>query len=372
MRIYHTIPHRKRQRRGTIIAFFLVIVGLLVTGLITSVAVSSVTGTQTANLTLKRDRAFYAAESGIQHVIWKVRYGGWANNNFPPFSGTAGGATYDVSVLHNNGLGTVVVRSVGQVPNQNAPISVTITTTLSGCGYPLPTIALGGSFNGSGGNRVSGNMMVYGDITQSGNFTVVGGNVYATGYIQSTNVKVDPGYGVYPNTPVPPPPNVETIANALRSTTGARKFTKTDMSASNFKLDFTQSPSKILYYEDNQKIQDWRDPPVVGDGTLVVFNDVGFKSARSFVGHNVNIVVVGKLEVQPGAQFDLQGSLYVKGNIQSQSQFNVQGVILCNGNMQTAGQGSDIAQLPPPDFDPRVSALSQEEVVIGAFTGPIF
>jgi len=376
MRIYSPTTRHKRQRRGTIIAFFLVIVGLLVTGLITSVAVSSVTGTQTASLTLKRDRAFYAAESGVQHAIWKVRYNSWAADNFPAFSGTAGGASYDVSVFENNGLGTVILKSVGKIANPAAPISVTVYATLSGCGYPMPTVAFGDGFSSSGTTRVAGNMMGLKDVKQTGGGKFsVGGNVYAGKTI--TGISVDPGYVYYQNSNFPLDengkaeflPNVKDIARSLKNTPGAFKL-GTNVKASGFKLDFTQSPSKILYYEGSE-IEDWDDPPVVGDGTLVIFASTSFKKARTFSGHKVNLVIDGDLHAKSGGQFFLQGSLYVSGSIKSQSSFTMQGVIVCGKDISVSGS-ADISQYPPPDFDPRIQALSGEEVTLGAFTGPIF
>ncbi|MCL2646675.1 MAG: hypothetical protein FWD61_06680 [Phycisphaerales bacterium] len=358
---------RKRHPRGTIIAFFLVIVAVVVTSLITSMAISSGTGAQAAGITLKRDRAFYAAESGIQHATWKLRYDHWALNNYPAFTGSVGGASYSVSKLSSPGLSTIMIQSVGTVPGVTPPASVTITCTLSGGGYPLPTVALGGNFSGGGGNHVTGNMYVKGSVSQNGNFTVVGGDIYATGTVDS-RISLQEGYAAHPNSSdVPDPPSVADLAAMLKADPSAVSTENV-----NNKMDFTQSSKGILVYNTGDPITNWKPSQVTGDGTLVVFGDVSIKDASAFVGHNVNLVVLGNLTVMPGAQFNMTGSMYVSGNITSQSQFSVNGVILCNGSLSTQGQGSDMAMCAPPWFDPRLTTLDAGEVTIGNFLGPIF
>jgi hypothetical protein len=358
--------HRYRRPRGTIVALFLVLVSVLITALITTMALTSGSQAQLSTLTFKRDQAFFAAEAGIQRALWMAKYGNWAGQGYSTLTGATGDASYSVVKVSSDGLGRVVIRSTGtlpasSVPNSSLPVSISISGTLDAA-FPMPAIQLGGSFSGGGGAHVTGNMMTTGSISHNGNFSVDGGNVYAGSTI-SASIDLDAGYALYPNFVVPPAPDVQAIADSLSNNPAAKAITSTSQ------LDFSQSSAGILVYHGS--ISSWRNPNVLGDGTLVVYGDVSIKSMSSFTGHNVNLVVVGSLSALGGSKFDLQGSLYVLHDIGSQSQFSVQGIVLCDGNMDTQGQGSDVSLLPPPWFDPRLASPLGGRI-ISKFTGPIF
>ena len=61
------------RNRGTVIAYFLVIVSVLTTGLLTTMALTSGNGAQVAGIELKRDQAYYAAEAGVQRAYWLLQ-----------------------------------------------------------------------------------------------------------------------------------------------------------------------------------------------------------------------------------------------------------------------------------------------------------
>src|SRR5260221_8583889 len=88
-----------RHPRGTIIAYFLVVLSVLTTGLITTLAITSGAQAQVAGLTLKRDQGYYAAEAGMQNAYWMLE----ANNNWrtngTPLTGTIGNGSYSVTVV---------------------------------------------------------------------------------------------------------------------------------------------------------------------------------------------------------------------------------------------------------------------------------
>src|SRR4051794_20423306 len=92
---------RKRSRRGTIIAMFLLLVSVLTTSLISTMALTSGTGTQIAGLTFKRDQAFFAAEAGIQHAFWRLQANNaWRAPANAPLTGSLGADTsYSVTVV---------------------------------------------------------------------------------------------------------------------------------------------------------------------------------------------------------------------------------------------------------------------------------
>jgi Tfp pilus assembly protein PilX len=58
-----------RRHRGAIIAYFLVLLAVLVTSLVTTMALTGGVETQTESLSLKRDQAFYTAEAGLQRAL---------------------------------------------------------------------------------------------------------------------------------------------------------------------------------------------------------------------------------------------------------------------------------------------------------------
>jgi Tfp pilus assembly protein PilX len=70
--------HHRQHPRGTVVALFLLLVAVLVTALISTMALTSGSQAQISTLTFKRDQAFYAAEAGMQRALWMAKYGNWA------------------------------------------------------------------------------------------------------------------------------------------------------------------------------------------------------------------------------------------------------------------------------------------------------
>ncbi len=114
-------PYARRRRcRGTIIIFFLVMVSILTTSLLTTMALTSGVGTQMASLTLKRDQAYYAAEAGIQNGFWVLQN----NNNWraaanAPFVRTIGNAAFSLSAV-GDWNSPILLTSVGTVSDSAA------------------------------------------------------------------------------------------------------------------------------------------------------------------------------------------------------------------------------------------------------------
>lgn len=349
------------RRRGTIIVYMLIVLTVVITGLIVTMGVAGGTQVQVASLTFHRDQAFYAAEAGIQHAFWQVEYNNWIARGYPALSGSTESGSYRVTVTLNGWNSPVTVQAVGTAAS-NPQAQCTIHASL-GQRYKIPAVSLGGDFSGGGGVHVTGDIYTRGAITQHGNFTVYGGNIFATNTIRS-GVSYDTGYTGHPGTPdVPAPPDVLAIANALRATAGAVQATDPD--------NLVFPASGILYYLGDF-YQGSKKASITGDGTLVVFGNVDIKKADCFVGHQVNIVCTGTFTTEGGSKFNLAGSVYAHGAISSQSQFAVQGVIVSEAGLDTQGQGGDVSILPVPAWDPRLTAASQGTHQVTSFTGPIF
>src|SRR5262245_15465075 len=131
---------RKQHPRGTIIAFFLVLVAVLTTSVISSMALTSASGAQVAGLTLKRDQAYYAAEAGIQRAWWILQSNNnWRASRDTPLQGSIGNANYSVSAI-GDWNAPILISSTGTIPS--AGISVTITAACSPA-VLVPAISLG-------------------------------------------------------------------------------------------------------------------------------------------------------------------------------------------------------------------------------------
>ena len=339
----------------------MVVIGILITGLLVTMSLSSGNQVQMASLTLYRDRAFYAAEAGLQHAYWELEYNNWASRSYPALSGSVPTGTYTVTATAQGWNSPHLLTATGT--SDGNPTAQSVIHAELGPIWKVPAIALGGDFSGGGGVHVTGEIQLRGAITQHGNFSVYGGNVHASGAIRS-GVSYDTGFQGYPNrTDVPAPPNVTTIANTLKATPGAQEATSTD--------SLVFPPSGILYYNGTFS-QTNKNASISGEGTLVVFGDVSIKKGDFLVGHHINIVCTGNFTTLGGSSFNLAGSLDCAGSITSQSQFAVQGVICCQGGLDTQGQGADVSILPVPSWDPRLTAAGQGTQQVSGFTGPIF
>ena len=287
-----------RQQRGTIVVYFMVVIGILITGLLVTMSLSSGNQVQMASLTLHRDRAFYVAEAGLQHAYWELEYNNWAARGYPALSGSVPTGTYTVTAAAQGWNSPHLLTATGT--SDGNPTAQSVIHAELGPIWKVPAIALGGDFSGGGGVHVTGEIQLRGAITQNGNFSVYGGNVYAAGTLRS-GISYDTGFQGYPNrTDVPAPPDVTAIANALKATPGAQQATNTN--------SLVFPASGILYYLGDF-YQSNKNATISGEGTLVVFGNVDIKKADFLVGHHVNIVATGNVITEGGSSFSLAGSL---------------------------------------------------------------
>lgn len=176
---------KHKNRRGTVMALYMVMLTTVITGAVASVAVLSHSQTDSTGVGFDRDQAFYAAEAGIQQTVWNTNY----NSNVPSWLGTLPitftmpnhstykiQATTDVSSWPNSPLTfqCIGTSADGTVTSQ-ANVTITQNTTTSP-GY-APGFAMSGADTFAGTLNIAGTFESTGSITSSGtiNLTNVAG-----------------------------------------------------------------------------------------------------------------------------------------------------------------------------------------------------
>jgi hypothetical protein len=371
------LKSKSLRSRGTIVAYALVMLSVLIMGVVMTTAAASGTHAQMAGLQAKRDQVYYAAEAGIQRAVYEIQYGTWATTTiYPTLTGSSGSANYSVTASGAGWNSTASVTSVATLASDSS-IKCTITVAIQ----PKVTIAaisLGAGVSENGNLTVDGNALVKGSIDIGGKVAISGTLIYGgtnNGVNHSNFIHDDPA-----NIPSPPavwydasgtqtvPDNVINVTPLVSTANGAKALT----SASPSTLDFRTASNGVLFYNGNL---DLRNVTVYGSGTLVVFGNVDIQNGGFGDSLNpVNICATGTIATK--ANFRIYGSLYANGNITHQGQFDVTGTI--NGQqwmLPTTGNkgagGATINRAPPPSYDPRPSSGAGSTVITN-FTGPTF
>jgi hypothetical protein len=354
-----------------------VIMVVVMTAIVSTVALVSGIGSEVSSLTYHRDQAFYAAEAGIQRAFYEVEYGGWSNPPwvsgapvYPSYTCTVDNCSYTLTAKGGGFNSPVLVTSTGTY-TPNSTIQSVITVTLQPKST-IPAIQLGNSVNESGNITVDGNTLVKGNIK-------LGGKVSINGLIQYGGTENNLPYATYnPNIPDPPQvwydptnsltaPNNSISVNALMQVADASKFTDTTPSS----LDFLKHSVLYIKVPTGQSLT-LKNINVYGSGTLVVIGDVDIQNGVGDATDQVNIVATGNISTQ--GNFGIFGSIYAAGDLTHQGQFQVTGIISANGSFyatksNNGAGGATITRAPPPAFDPR-GGVGSGSTLIQNFTGP--
>jgi hypothetical protein len=364
-------------RRGSVVAYMLVILLVLVVGVVMTTATASAMQAQMSSLQMRRDQAYYAAEAGIQRAFYEVEYGSWQmTTTYPQLTGTAGNAGYVVTAAGGGWNSAVVVKSVGTLSTDtsvNCAIMVTfVPKTL------VPAISLGSGISEAGNLTIDGNAMVKADIKLRGLVAIDGTLIYggantgqANGHFQwadPATIPVPPAVWYDPTDTLTPPANVINVSPMVKAGSGAKALASSTPSS----LDFRSASNGILYYFGDV---DLKRVDVYGSGTLVVFGNIsveqgGFGDDRD----PVNLIATGNISTME--KFRIYGSLYANGDITHQGQFDVTGTVNGQGSMYATKSnmgvgGVTINRAPTPPFDPRITAGSGA-IVFSNFSGPSF
>lgn len=350
------------HRRGTIVAYFLVLIAALTTGLVTTLALTAGNGAQLASMTLHRDQAYYAAEAGIQHAFWQMQQNGnWRAAAGTPLTGAVGGASYSVTAT-GDWNSPVFITSVGTVGTNT---SMTMTAMASPT-VLVPAISLGRNFSNNGNITINGDVQAKGNISTSGRFKVIGA-LYAGGSI-STQGSVEISGASHPNTPNITVPTVD--MNWLKS--HASLVINVPLGARNFDVTWLNLGSGNIVYFAGGPIQFKGHVNIIGYGTVVSEGDITIQGGASFGTSSnpaqANIVTAGTLDI--GGYLGLSGSIYA-GAISKNGGLDVTGVIVSQEDLDTGG-GVIITRAQPPSWDPRSAVTGVGTMVLSRVTGPIF
>jgi len=380
-RHYHTSP-----RRGTIIAYFLVLISVLTTGLITTIALTSGTEAQMAGMTLKRDRAFYAAEAGLQHAYWKMlQDNNWrtdGQNGHPTvLTGSINGANYSVTAT-GPWNADVLIISTGTL-NDGSSTSMKITAACTPA-TTVSTITMGGDFTNNGNVTIDGNAVALGNIVTSGRLDDGTGTLMAAGTVTSNgNVNVaSPPVAGYTGGSLPSIDVNALIASATTTiNTTSAGSTGHGSNATLNQLDQTVNinlgQGGIVYFSGANGVDFKGNVSVTGYGTIIADGPITIHNGGSLGSANslaqVNIVTKGDLNIH--GYLGVVGSLYSYGSISKDGGLNVQGLItgLTTGtsNLDTNGNFT-VTRGPPPAWDPRFDPSGLGTMHLKQVTGPIF
>jgi hypothetical protein len=375
-------PNAARQpggsRRGSIVAYMLVILLVLVAGVVMTTATASAMQAQMSSLQTRRDQAYYAAEAGIQRAFYEVEYGSWQTTmTYPQLTGTVGNSSYVVTATGSGWNSAVAVKSVGTLASDTS-VSCAITVTF----VPktlVPAISLGAGISEAGNITIDGNAMIKSNINLKGMIAINGTFIYGgvnngkTGpefvWQDPATIPVPPSVYYDPTgTPPPDPSKVVNVTPMVAAGSGAVELSSSSPST----LDFRTASNGVLYYFGDIELN---KVDVYGSGTLVVFGNILVKNGGFGDSLDpVNLIATG--DIATIAKFRIYGSLYANGDITHQGQFDVTGTV--NGqlsmyatNSKLGVGGVTINRAPTPPFDPRVTAGSGS-VVFSNFSGPSF
>ena len=354
------------RRRGTAVAYLLVILSVLITGLMSTMGLTVGTQTQMASLTLHRDQAFYAAEAGIQNAYARLQLNGnWRADASAPLTGTVGSASYSVTAA-GGWNSPVLISAVGTSGAGSTQAVSNIAATVSPTSL-VPAISLGNNFDNNGNVVIVGDVQAKGNVNSSGRFRL-SGSIEAGGSVD-TKGSVDISGTTAQNVNGITIPVIDVNALVAQATQvvhvpqgGKKAYEVASLNFGNGGIIYFDGP---ISFKGNVSVQ--------GQGTLVVNGDIQIQSAASFGSSSnkalANIVTTGNADVS--GYLGIIGSLYVGGTLTKNGGFDVTGVIVANSDLDTAG-GMNITRAQPPFFDPRANSSGSGTMVLTTFTGPIF
>ena len=399
--------------QGTIIAYFLVLIAALTTGLLTTLALSAGNGAQLAGLTLHRDQAFYTAEAGIQRAIWNLNQNpAWRASAAAPLVGTLqnGGvsSTYTVTCIDI----TTGVKITSTVQPPTAPAYSQIVATVLG-GGSAPGLAVGNNMGDSGTLLITGTVQTKGSVTRSGTMTLsnipnmpnsdlqamgsltssgtfnapgnllfngaisssgtvnVAGNVQSGGAIGHSGTWHVTGTSSAWNNPnlqinTPTVDTASLVAKAQADGTVVAGGAK-----SNYTIDFTHGANHVVCVSGNLTLSG--TTTVIGSGTLIVQGTLSLSGFLGAVGNPLPINVVTTGDATMSGTFYINGCLCSGGNFTKSGATNINGIVVVQNSLIGSGNITMTYQTPPSFV--HYTGIGNGTPATGAqvlFVGPIF
>ncbi len=324
-----------------------IVVSIVLTGLIITLAWVASWTTQTTARISKMDQAFFAAEAGVQRVQWYCKHyqmGAIAS----PLNGTINGYTY--SVTWSNVVGsTILIRSVGT----SGSISYTISQRVRPP-YPAPALATAGSFDNK-------NIDILGDVIVGSYANFAGGSLngnltYATSAMNTaavTGAVVHDGSAFLPI-------DMTALGNTLVAAAG-QTYTG-DQTNTTFDFTTVPGPNKVIYVAGNVT-----NPTFNGSGTLYCSGSVSANNIAT-AANPVNIVAKGDITLSYNVF--TYGGIYTGGTLH-RSKFNITGIVYAAlGVDDYNNPQSYLTFTAAPWFDPRIASWDPLTSFTN-FTGPM-
>ena len=345
---------QKHRARGTALVMA-ILVSVVITGLVMSLAVLSAAQNAAVANTIRRNAAFYAAEAGAQRAYWQYKH----NTTYraaagSPLTGslTMGNGVYGYSVTCIGSGNSVQIVAVATVSTINGAAvsgpaaSATYQLTATNMAYVpalqtnnvLDTSAKSGTWNGP--VTINGDLMVAKDLNTGKQQLTVNGNVTYGGKLGGGTMFTYSG-ALTNAANSATTPNYATI-EAQAGNPGGTAATP------NMTIDFTKisGPNPTYYVTGNLT-----DPTFIGSGTLIVDGggpagaNVTFDSATITVGSagaSVYIIAAnGNIQIgdPKGASTSatIYGGLYSGKDWDTNTTLNMYGPVEVIGNTNYTG-----------------------------------
>jgi len=342
------IALRTRARRGTTMTFSIV-VSVVMSGLIASMAWVAGESSQRSGSLSKMDQAFFAAEAGAQRVGWYTR-NQLMSSITSPLTGTVNGYNYSVSWSNVTGT-TYAVISRGSSGN----VSYTLSESVSGPGYP-PVLTVCTDFDNKNVD-IFGYSVVGGSYSNSGSGSLTWSltyyvNVTDTGGISGTVAK---GSGAMSTM------NMTTLGASLIAAAG--QTYNTSQTGTTFNFTALSGTNKVIYVNG-----DVTSPTFVGAGTLYASGKITTSGGGTTAALPVNLVAASDITFNNNITY--YGAVYTGGNW-IHGKVTSTGMIYVVGSTVLNGTGhSTLSQAAAPFFDQRIPTIVGTGVVFTGFTGP--
>jgi hypothetical protein len=338
--------HRRLHPRGSALTLA-IIVSIVLTGLIVTLAWVASAQTQYTSGLSKVDQAFFSAEAGAQRVQWYCKHYKLGSIT-SPLNGSVNGYSY--SATWSNVVGsTILIRSTGASGRVSYALSQRVRPP-----YPAPALATGGNFDNK-------NIDILGDIVVGSYTNSAGGvlNGNLTYSLNATNTAAITGAIIHDGS-VFLPIDMTALGNTLIAAAG--QSYSGDLT--NPVFDFTLIPgtNKVIYVSGNVT-----NPTFIGAGTLYCAGTLSVNNVGT-AANPVNLVAKGDISL--GSNVFLYGGVYTGGTL-VRGKFAITGIVYAAvGISDYNNPTSYFTYAAPPWFDPRMSSWDPITSFTN-FTGPM-
>ncbi len=364
-------------RRGSAMAL-MVVVSVVITGLIISIAWSEGLQASAGSDRTKTDEAFYAADGAIQYALGQFKAApGWPSANLPK---TIIVNNWNVALSYTD-LGASIGMATGVLGN---PLKFTAKATKSGTSVSVTAsakttgvLAYAPQFYNAGNLTVSQSAHINGDVQTMGTLTInapssgsvqphgAKGQWKSKGAITDNNPTGTPSY--FASTPVAsasitaPSMSATSVFNTIMAGPYISFWNVLTINPvdGNYMIDFSLAGGKPVYFSGAASYignVDIKSSSTPASDTLIIDGDVNFSGTypANAATATMNLIIHGNSTVTgTGSQgIAITGSSYVTGNWSQSGIYSINGSVMADQNTTLSGTGTvGVATLP--SFDPR-------------------